>query len=567
MTNSNHSLDSNTSLRNGYMSIRNGLSNMSAGASAVGVEFVTRLYEHLAKGATFDGSTREFLQKYNDFNSSIDSAQQSTLESIKDIKNTEDELKQSDYVKDFNDLFDRLSENDNYNFKNKIKDIQQRFQSRQDEIDALATDKSQFDQQNRSKLMTRVASTLIFSGAFEILEILTSLIDCFGASSDFPDGVQKALSDSKVFSFFADIFDALEIDQIGKGLAKIPPFSDINQLATETLQSEYVQPFAGIGHELIANDMTNLALKIATFSHYFYDFYSDSQRSNKLTEESDKEFKSIHKKIKENQTEYIDTADKASINILKKTQNLCELSALFEFKDNAQDPIKKELRDLLSQKKYKDLKFTDKNGDEKSIIDIDKAELDEMVKLPSNQKQLDILMSFAKDVAEKKLADIATNSTQPVSGRHIYQDLPTKKAKAIEKYVAKINKFLEEQGKDKLQDGFHDIDSEDFKKINRQYNEMFFLKKMERDKETQDAVSFAPTTLPSAIDPNDQSGHQVKSSSPPDRPIPPTPASASAKTSPSTVPAPGGRPAPGATTGSATRIAGPINVSSVSVSI
>jgi len=535
MTNSNLSLDSNTSLRNVYMLIRNGVSNMSAGASAVGVEFVTRLYEHLAKGATFDGSTREFLQKNNHFNSSIDSAQQSTLESIKDIKNTEDELKQSDYVKDFNDLFDKLSENDNCNFKKKIKEIQQRFQSRQDEIDALATDKSQFDQENRSKLMTRVASTLIFSGAFEILEILTSLIDCFGASSDFPDGVQKALSDSKVFSFFADIFDALEIDQIGKGLAKIPPFSDINQLATETLQSEYVQPFAGIGHELIANDMTNLALKIATFSHYFYDFYSDSQRSNKLTEESDKEFKSIHKKIKENQTEYIYTADKASINILKKTQNLCELSALFEFKDNVLDSIKQdckqELQSLLSQNKYKDLKFSDIYGGEKSIIDIDKAELDKMVKLPSNQKQLDILMSFAKDFAKIKLADISsTTHSQQVLGRDIYQDLPTKKAKAIEKYVAKINKFLEDQSKDKLPDDFHDIDSEDFKKINRQYYEMFFLKKMQRDNETQDAVSFASTTPPSA------------------------------NTSPSTV------PAPGATTGSARRIAGPGNASRGSAS-
>lgn len=410
------------------------------------------------KAGTFDGNTQKFAekqqklenleQKYESF--SLQGGNKSQYEderNLLDIKSLQTLREASDGLEDYlefrrrgrapdqleilmeaslkEDLKKFLTHEEEELRKENVAFISTNSEKNAKEIDSL-------EQRNIDMIKYRILFSLIFFGAFEVLEMTSSILGNFGG--DFSESVGRVLRDPNSMGPFAEINKAFGVDKIFEGLSQMPILNDINQLGVDAFSTEYTQPFAEVANSLIKSEGLDLALKGAIFAYQLsneIDLYKEYSKTQKKIGD---EIKEIEGGVEKN-TEMV--IEKIAENIIEKQENArldtIYLRDLLRNKDGGLREINKKRSSVI---KIMDAQILDQNGATKSVYNwlIELQNTDE----PERDEKLQtfiVLLTMPKNIKSLKVLNEVVKNSMEIDGDEIRKE----KKDVLKQFITDLN--------------------------------------------------------------------------------------------------------------------------------
>lgn len=262
---------------------------------------------------------------------------------------------------------------------------------------SLVQEREELDNKNFNQIYSIILTSLVLSGALDVLEIFSDLLDNF--DKDFAQSVGKTLRDPEVMQGFAPVNETFRIDDAFEGLAKTPILNDINQLALETLNSDYLSPISGLAHDFIGSEMAKFAfggLVLATFINSEVSLFLEYKEFDKQHKDTLKDIsKNLENKINKNAEQISKLMARGHIDSLRNHEYLKNYLVSEGFKDD------KEIEDLhFLNSQNNQIKLTDLTVDNIANIDFKSQNCKD-----HNIKTFKDLIEKAKKFASNQCAD------------------------------------------------------------------------------------------------------------------------------------------------------------------
>ncbi|NBX52414.1 MAG: hypothetical protein EBT63_02015 [Proteobacteria bacterium] len=333
------------------------------------------IFFHLKDQNTLDGTTRPILERVENFHKKLeifnhavdlvfkekspdfkkfkDESDHVTLEKLREQGSHDESASLTEKTAQFQAIYEML---DLLNEDEINKRKRELFSNLSQSTSSIIQEREELDNKNFNQIYSRILTSLVLSG-LDVLEIFSDLLDNF--DKDFAQSVGKTLRDPEVMQGFAPVNETFRIDDTFEGLSKMPILNDINQLALDTLNSDYLSPISGLAHDFIGSEMAKFAfggLVLATFINSEVSLFLEYKEFDKQHKDTLKDIsKNLENKINKNAEQISKLMARGHIDSLRNYEYLKNYLVSEGFKDD---------------KEAKDLYFLDSQNNQIKLTDL-----------------------------------------------------------------------------------------------------------------------------------------------------------------------------------------------------
>jgi len=185
---------------------------------------------------------------------------------------------------------------------------------------SIAGKVEEVENENQNAVKYRILASLIVFGVLDILDLVAEVAGHFGEVGEkFYEGVKKVVTDPNCMSFFADVNQALKLDVVAEGVARIPIFADLNQFAVDAFTSEYLGSLTSLGFDAIQGDAADYLLRFAVLVCVINGEVDLNKKYEGIQEKINADIEKCRIKTKEEYEKYV--VGTAENIIAKETEN------------------------------------------------------------------------------------------------------------------------------------------------------------------------------------------------------------------------------------------------------
>lgn len=215
--------------------------------------------------------------------------------------------------------------------------------------DSIVGKVEEVESENQNAAKYRLLASLILFGVLDVLNLVGEIAGHFGEIGEkFHEAVRKVVTDPNCMSFFADVNQALKLDVVAEGVARIPIFEDLNQFAVDAFTSEYLGSITSLGFDAIQGDLADYLLRFAVVVYVINSEVALGKKFDDVDEKIKAEYEKCRIKVKD-ELEKNETTRAEKI-IEKETENelgMIYVGALKRTKiDNMSDTLKEDLKKI-----------------------------------------------------------------------------------------------------------------------------------------------------------------------------------------------------------------------------